>query len=79
MKNWQTTTAGVLGIISILSTAGFNYFHTGSFPDWGAAATGLVVSLGLIRARDSKPTDLTVPEAAIVKKAVATGAITPTK
>lgn len=77
MKNWKTTVTGILGIVSILSTAGFNWFHAGTMPDWGACAGGLVVSIGLIMARDSKPTDLTPPQAEVVKQAVSNGVLPP--
>lgn len=52
MKNWKTTTLGVLGIVSVTSTAAYNFFSTGTMPDWGHLATALAVSIGLLFSKD---------------------------
>ena len=53
MKNWKTTTLGVLTIIASLVNAGLQYLKTGTC-DMTAASAGLFAGYGLIKARDSQ-------------------------
>lgn len=53
MKNWKTTTIGILLIVSSVSTAALHYFQTGALPDFAPLATAVTAGVGLLVAKDS--------------------------
>ena len=53
MKDWKTTTAGVLTIIGTLATAGLAALH-GQPLNYPAVIAGVTTGVGLIHAADSK-------------------------
>lgn len=53
MKNWKTTTAGVLAIIIAAATAGHAYLTTGNVPDLGALVATVVAATVGIFAKDN--------------------------
>jgi hypothetical protein len=52
MKNWKTTTIGILTAIVALATGGKEYLTTGQVPDIGLIAASLMAAWGLIVAKD---------------------------
>jgi hypothetical protein len=53
MKDWKTTTAGILTILGTLSTAGLALYH-GQPLNFPVLAASLSAGVGLIHASDSK-------------------------
>lgn len=69
MKNWKTTTIGVLTIVAAVSGAALNYMQDGAWPN-NATITAVLVGIGLISARDSKTTDLTPTQQVALKSSL---------
>lgn len=53
MRNWKTTTAGVLGLVVVLATAGKSYLATGQIPDLAALAAAITAAAVGIAAKDN--------------------------
>ncbi len=53
MKNWKTTSIGILTIIVALSSALLNFLKAGSLPDWATLLASFTAGWGLIHAADS--------------------------
>ena len=53
MRNWKTTTLGVLTAIIALSTGTKEFLASGSIPDIGLIAASLMAAWGLIVAKDN--------------------------
>ena len=53
MRNWKTTTLGVLTAIIALATGAKEFLATGSIPDIGLIAASLMAAWGLVLAKDS--------------------------
>jgi hypothetical protein len=49
----KTTIAGVLTIITALSSAGLTYVNTGALPDFAVLIAAITSGVGLILARDN--------------------------
>jgi len=54
MKNWKTTTIGVLTILVAVGNAALEFLKTGT-TDIATAVTAVVIGAGLIKAADAKP------------------------
>jgi len=57
MKDWKTTTAGILTIIAAACTAGLALLKGNTPVALGALGTGIPAGIGLIKAADSRPAD----------------------
>jgi hypothetical protein len=55
MKDWKTTLAGVLTIISSCCAAGIAFLHGQTAAGVTALTTGVPMGIGLIKAADSIP------------------------
>jgi hypothetical protein len=53
MRNWKTTTIGVLTAIIATATGAREFLATGSVPDIGLIAASLMAAWGLIMAKDN--------------------------
>ena len=53
MRNWKTTTTGILAIIIAVASAAKSYLATGAVPDIAALAAAVVSGWGLVLAKDS--------------------------
>ena len=53
MRNWKTTTLGVLTAIIALATGAKEFLASGSIPDIGLIAASLMPAWGLIVAKDN--------------------------
>ena len=53
MRNWKTTTLGVLTAIIALATGAREFLTTGSLPDVGLIAASLMAAWGLVMAKDN--------------------------
>jgi hypothetical protein len=53
MRNWKTTTLGVLTAIIALATGAKEFLASGSIPDIGLIAASLMAAWGLISAKDN--------------------------
>jgi hypothetical protein len=53
MRNWKTTTLGVLTAIIALATGAKEFLATGSIPDIGLVAASLMAAWGLVMAKDN--------------------------
>jgi hypothetical protein len=53
MRNWKTTTLGVLTAIIALATGAKEFLASGSIPDIGLIAASLMAAWGLIVAKDN--------------------------
>jgi hypothetical protein len=53
MRNWKTTTLGVLTAIIALATGAKEFLASGSIPDIGLIAASLMAAWGLIAAKDN--------------------------
>jgi hypothetical protein len=53
MRNWKTTTIGVLTAIIAAATGAREFLATGSVPDLGLIAASLMAAWGLIMAKDN--------------------------
>lgn len=53
MRNWKTTTIGVLAIIVAVASAAKTYLATGSVPDLTALTTAVLAGWGLVMAKDA--------------------------
>jgi hypothetical protein len=52
MRNWKTTTIGVLTGVIAIATGAKEFLATGSIPDIGLIAASLMAAWGLIVAKD---------------------------
>ena len=53
MRNWKTTTLGVLTAIIALATGAKEFLASGSIPDIGLIAASIMAAWGLIAAKDN--------------------------
>lgn len=53
MRNWKTTSIGILTIVIALATGAKMYLGTGQVPDIGALAAAVAAGWGLIMAKDN--------------------------
>lgn len=53
MRNWKTTTLGVLTAIIALATGAREFLTSGSLPDVGLIAASLMAAWGLVMAKDN--------------------------
>jgi hypothetical protein len=53
MRNWKTTTIGILTAVIALATGSKEYLATGQIPDIGLIAASLAAAWGLIMAKDN--------------------------
>jgi hypothetical protein len=52
MRNWKTTTIGILTAIIALATGAKEFLATGTIPDIGLIAASLMAAWGLVVAKD---------------------------
>ena len=59
MSNWKTTTTGILAIVLAICTAAKNELDGDpvTVADWSLVATSVLAGVGLILAKDAKPSD----------------------
>ena len=53
MRNWKTTTIGVLTMIIALATGTKEYLQTDTLPDIGLIVAAVLSGWGLIQAKDN--------------------------
>ena len=53
MRNWKTTTLGVLTAIIALATGAKEFLATGQIPDIGLIAASLTAAYGVVMAKDN--------------------------
>jgi hypothetical protein len=53
MRNWKTTSLGILTIIVALATGAKEYLATDSLPDFGLIVTSILAGWGLVQAKDN--------------------------
>ena len=53
MRNWKTTTIGVLTIIIAIATGAKEYLTTDALPDIGLIVAAILSGWGLIQAKDN--------------------------
>jgi hypothetical protein len=53
MRNWKTSTTGVLAIIIAVAGGAKTYLSTGQIPDIAALAAAVMAGWGLIVAKDN--------------------------
>jgi hypothetical protein len=53
MRNWKTTTIGILTALIALATGAKEFLATGTIPDIGLIAASLLAGWGLIVAKDN--------------------------
>jgi hypothetical protein len=53
MRNWKTTTIGILTALIALATGGKEYLTSGQIPDIGLIAASLAAAWGLVMAKDN--------------------------
>jgi hypothetical protein len=53
MRNWKTTTIGILTALIALATGAKEFLATGTIPDLGLIAASLLAGWGLIVAKDN--------------------------
>ncbi len=54
MRNWRTTTTGILAIVIAVAGGAKTYLATGQVPDIAALAAAVVAGWGLVVAKDAK-------------------------
>ena len=52
MRNWKTTSIGILTIIIALATGAKEYLATDSLPDFGLIVTSILAGWGLVMSKD---------------------------
>ena len=52
MRNWKTTTIGILTALIALATGAKEFLATGTIPDIGLIAASLMAAWGLVVAKD---------------------------
>lgn len=67
MNNYKTTITGVLTIVVAVLSATLSFLQ-GEHVDVVTTTTAVMAGVGLISARDAKPTDLTPTQATAVKQ-----------
>jgi hypothetical protein len=53
MRNWKTTTIGILAIVTAVAGGAKTYLATGQVPDIAALAAAVMAGWGLVLAKDS--------------------------
>ena len=53
MRNWKTTTIGILTILVALATGAKEYLATDTLPDLGLIVTSILAGCGLVQAKDN--------------------------
>jgi hypothetical protein len=53
MRNWKTTSLGILTAVIAISTGAKSYLTTGQIPDLGVLAASLAAAWGLVVAKDN--------------------------
>ena len=53
MRNWKTTSIGILTIVIALATGTKEYLATDSLPDLGLIVASVLAGWGLIQAKDN--------------------------
>jgi hypothetical protein len=53
MRNWKTTTLGILTAIIALATGAKEFLASGSIPDIGLIAASLTAAYGLVMDKDA--------------------------
>jgi hypothetical protein len=53
MRNWKTTTIGILTIIIAISTGTKEYLATDALPDLGLIVAAILSGWGLVQAKDN--------------------------
>lgn len=53
MRNWKTTTIGILTALIALATGAKEFLATGTIPDIGLIAASLMAAWGLVVAKDN--------------------------
>ena len=53
MRNWKTTSVGILTIIIALATGAKEYLATDSLPDLGLIVASVLAGWGLVQAKDN--------------------------
>ena len=53
MRNWKTTTIGILTIIIAISTGAKEYLATDALPDLGLIVAAVLSGWGLVQAKDN--------------------------
>ena len=53
MRNYKTTTIGILTALIALATGAKEFLATGSIPDFGLIAASLTAAYGLVMAKDN--------------------------
>ena len=52
MRNWKTTTLGILTAIIAIATGAKEFLASGSIPDFGLIAASLTAAYGLVMSKD---------------------------
>jgi hypothetical protein len=53
MRNWKTTSLGILTIIVALATGAKEYLATDSLPDFGLIVAAILSGWGLVQSKDN--------------------------
>ena len=53
MKNWKTTSIGILTILVAVATGAKEYLATDNLPDLGLIVTSILAGWGLVQAKDN--------------------------
>ena len=53
MRNWKTTSIGILTILVAVATGAKEYLATDTLPDLGLIVTSILAGWGLVQAKDS--------------------------
>jgi hypothetical protein len=53
MRNWKTTSIGILTILVAVATGAKEYLATDNLPDLGLIVTSILAGWGLVQAKDN--------------------------
>jgi|688.fasta_scaffold13468_8 hypothetical protein len=53
MRNWKTTTIGILTMLIAIATGGKEYLQTEQIPDLALIITSILAGWGLVQAKDN--------------------------
>lgn len=53
MRNWKTTSIGILSILVALATGAKEYLATDTLPDLGLIVASVLAGWGLVQAKDN--------------------------
>jgi hypothetical protein len=53
MRNWKTTSIGILTILVAVATGAKEYLSTDTLPDLGLIVTSILAGWGLVQAKDN--------------------------